>query len=226
VLASSRRVQRYLDERGIPLANAIASGVGYLSRALWESILVPAEQHPLQRWIGRILFPLSSPFGQGFIGRTLLKWEPGMDENAHKALLDRPGAPKRWIKTNPAGWFGPSLDQLACTLILVEGTFDRLTLLTAGFAMTQVVALVGTSVQLDWFPYQVKSVILALDSDEAGQEAARRLAEQLPPTGVSVRVFPALTDRSGKDWNERWRTQGPRSLRPLYEAYTYLLPVG
>ena len=23
-----------------------------------------------------------------------------------KPLLDRPGAPRRWIKTNPAGWFG------------------------------------------------------------------------------------------------------------------------
>jgi hypothetical protein len=29
-----------------------------------------------------------------------------MDENTHKALLDQPGSPRRWIKTNPAGWFG------------------------------------------------------------------------------------------------------------------------
>ena len=105
-LASSRRAQRYLDERGIPLVSASAAGVGYLSRAVWEQISPPEAQHLLKRWIGRILFPLASPLGQGFIGRTLLKWEPGMDENTHKALLERPGAPRRWIKTNPAGWFG------------------------------------------------------------------------------------------------------------------------
>jgi len=102
-LVSSRRAQRYLETRGIPHAIALTSGVGYLSRAVWEQIAAQEEQHLLKRWIGRILFPLHSPFGQGFIGRTLLKWEPGMDENAHKALLDRPGAPRRWIKTNPAG---------------------------------------------------------------------------------------------------------------------------
>ena len=147
-----------------------------------------------------------------------------MDENEHKALLDQARKPRRWIKTNPAGWFGPDLDQLANSLILVEGAFDRLTLLAAGFGMSQVVALVGTSIQLDWLPHQVQAVLLALDADEAGQEAARRLAERLEQTGVSVRILPTLPDRYGKDWNERWRTLGPRSLWPLYAAYTYLLP--
>jgi DNA primase len=133
--------------------------------------------------------------------------------------------PRRWIKTNPAGWFGPSLDQLASHLILVEGAFDRLTLLTAGLSMRQVVALVGTTIQLDWFPQQVQSVLLALDADEAGQEAARRLAERLAQTGVSVRVLPTPLDRFGKDWNERWRTLGLRSLWPLFTESTFLLPI-
>ncbi len=120
-LASSRRARLYLEARGIPPAVALASGVGYLSRAIWEQISAQAKQHLLKRWIGRILFPLSSPFGQGFIGRTLLKWELGMDENTHKALLDRPGAPRRWIKTNPAGWFGiDALQQAGGPLILWE----------------------------------------------------------------------------------------------------------
>ena len=62
-LASSQRAQRYLDERGIPLASASAAGVGYLSRSVWEQISSPEARHLLKRWIGRILFPLTSPLG-------------------------------------------------------------------------------------------------------------------------------------------------------------------
>ncbi|MFL5704980.1 MAG: hypothetical protein ACJ8AG_19415 [Ktedonobacteraceae bacterium] len=106
-MASSRRAQLYLQERGLPPALALASGVGYLSRTTWEQASVSVEQQSLlRRWMGCIVFPLGSPAGRGFIGRTLLRWESGMDENAHKALLDLPGAPRRWSKTNPAGWFG------------------------------------------------------------------------------------------------------------------------
>ncbi|MGZ3644289.1 MAG: hypothetical protein ACXVCM_10590, partial [Ktedonobacteraceae bacterium] len=122
-LASSRRAQAYLAERALPPTIALANGVGYLSRAAWVKAPVPTEQQSLlKRWIGRIIFPLGSPDRQGFIGRTLLKWEPGMDENAHKALLEQPGSPRRWIKTNPAGWFG--YDAPACLdeqVVLVEG---------------------------------------------------------------------------------------------------------
>ncbi len=225
-LGHSKRARAYLRERGIPLEVARAAGVGYLEPVLFEQLMTADQRELLQRWAERLIFPLNSLAGQGYIGRSLWHWKPGMHENEHKALLDQPHRPRRWIKTNPAGWFGPTLDLLADNLILVEGAFDRLTLLAAGFAMNQVVALVGTTVQLDWFPHQVKSVILALDSDEAGQEAARRLAERLAQTGVSVRVFPALPGRFGKDWNERWRTQGPRSLWPLYAAYTHLLSAG
>ena len=106
-LTSSQRAQEYLHERGIPPAIACAAGIGYLSRSTWEHAPLSAEQRSLlKRWMGRIVFPLGSLDGGGFIGRTLLRWEPGMDENAHKAVLDQPGAPRRWIKTNPAGWFG------------------------------------------------------------------------------------------------------------------------
>jgi hypothetical protein len=226
-LGHSKRARAYLAERGIPLDVARSAGVGYLEPVLFEQVMTNHQRELLQRWSERLVFPLTSLAGKGYIGRSLWHWKPGMHENEHKKLLDQEHRPRRWIKTNPAGWFGPNLDQFASTLILVEGAFDRLTLLAAGFASTQVIALVGTSIQFDWFPPQVKSVMLALDTDEAGQEATKRLAEQLRQTGVSVRIFPPLAaGRSGKDWNERWRIQGPRSIRPLYEAYTYLLPVG
>ena len=55
-------------------------------------------------------------------------------------------APRRWIKTNPAGWFG--FDAPACLdeqVVLVEGGFDRLVLLAAGLPANAVIALVGTA---------------------------------------------------------------------------------
>ena len=203
-LASSRRVQLYLSERGIPAKLALACGVGYLSRAAWEQAPVSNEQQQLlKRWIGRIIFPLGSPRGQGFIGRTLLKWEPGMDENNHKALLDKPGAPRRWIKTNPAGWFG--FDAPACLAeegVLVEGGFDRLTLLAAGFPVNAVIALVGTAARTVWlsrFAPQVKRVVLALDADDGGAVAMERLAVEFRQAGFIVTLCQPPHDQWGKD---------------------------
>ncbi len=224
-LASSRRAQLYLTERGIPAKLALASGVGYLSRAAWELAPVSREQQRLlKRWIGCIIFPLGSPDGQGFIGRTLLKWEPGMDENAHKALLDQPGTPRRWIKTNPAGWFG--FDAPACLaerVVLVEGGFDRLVLLAAGFPVNVVIALVGTAARPFWlarYAPQVKRVVLALDADDGGAAAMERLAIEFRQAGFIVTLCQPPHDQWGKDWSERWRRLGPQSIWPLYEVCT------
>ncbi len=224
-LASSRRAQLYLTERGIPATLALASGVGYFSRAAWEQAPVSTEHRSiLKRWIGRIIFPLGSPDGQGFIGRTLLKWEPGMDENAHKALLDQPGTPRRWIKTNPAGWFG--FDAPACLaerVVLVEGGFDRLVLLAAGFPVNAVIALVGTAARPFWlarYAPQVKRVVLALDADDGGAAAMERLAIEFRQAGFIVTLCQPPHDQWGKDWSERWRRLGPQSIWPLYEVCT------
>src|SRR6266567_1076462 len=224
-LASSQHEQVYLNERGIPLATALAGGIGYLSRAVWEQANVAAEQRTLlQRWIGRIVFPLGSPDGGGFIGRTLLRWEPGMDENTHKALLDRPGAPRRWIKTNPAGWFGFDVPgQLTERVVLVEGGFDRLALLAAGFPATTVIALVGTAARPAWLVRsapQVKGVLLALDADLGGKTAMERLVGEFRQAGLPVALCPPPHDQWGKDWSERWRRLGPQSMWPLFEAFT------
>jgi DNA primase len=146
-----------------------------------------------------------------------------MDENAHKELLEQQYAPKRWIKTNPAGWFGYDPEQLTECLILAEGAFDRLTLLAAGFRAIEVVALVGTAAQTSWFPKQVQSVILALDADEGGTDAMRRLADRLERAGYRVRLCPPVRDTWGKDWNERWVRIGSQSVWQVYEAYAGLL---
>ena len=221
-LIHSQRAQAYLNERGIPLNVALASGVRYLPPAMINNLEAQKQRAILRRWEERILFPLASPAGKGYIGRSLWHWQPGMDENAHKSLLDQPRRPRRWIKTNPAGWFGVDSDQLSSSIILVEGAFDRLTLLMAGFDAPGVVALVGTAAPIDWFPPHIKSAVLAFDGDLGGQEATSRIEEQLVQAGIHVRLCLPPQDRWGKDWNERWRRLGPESLRPALEAYADL----
>ena len=145
-------------------------------------------------------------------------WQPGMNETIHKALLERPGSPRRWIKTNPAGWFGVELEQVPDTIMLVEGAFDRLTLVAAGLPASQIVALVGTAVQVEWLPAQVKTVVLALDGDDGGKEATGRLADQLAQAELRVQVCPLGQTTLGKDWNELWQHLGQQSLAPVFEV--------
>ncbi len=217
-LAHSQRAQLYLHERGIPLKTALEAGVGYLPSTLFNRAEMRKEREVLRRWVDRLLFPLNSPYGRGYIGRSLWHWQPGMNETIHKALLERPGSPKRWIKTNPAGWYGVELEQLPDTIMLVEGAFDRLTLVAAGVPASQIVALVGTALQVEWLPAQVKTVVLALDGDAGGKEATSRLADQLAQAGLRVQVCPSGQTTWGKDWNELWQHLGHQSLAPVFEV--------
>lgn len=219
-LVDSKRARTYLHERGIPLRVALATGVGYLPSMLLNGPDMRKQRGLLRRWADRMIFPLNSPDGVGYIGRSLWHWQLGMNETTHKALLERPGSPKRWIKTNPAGWFGVGFEHISNTVLLVEGAFDRLTLLAAGFQQADIVALVGTAAPVDWFPTQVKTVVLALDGDDGGKEASSRLADQLTQVGLHVQLCPLSQDTWGKDWNERWQRLGQQSVAPVFEVFS------
>lgn len=220
-LLQSARARSYLVQRRIPLDIALMAGLGYLPPHALTKLPRTTKQH-VHRWTERIAFPLTSPYGRGYIGRTLRGWQPGMNEREHKTLLDSNNTLRRWIKTNPAGWFCSNLDQLARCIILVEGGFDRLTLLAAGFAANEVVALAGTAAHIEWLPPQVKAVVLALDGDEGGRAATEKLAEECTHAGLHVSVCSPGNESSGKDWNERWRLSGVAGLQPLYNTLAEL----
>lgn len=217
-LALSWKPQAYVQERCIPLNLAWATGLCFLS---WEVMdrLSQSQRELLHPWAGRLLFPLRSPAGTGFIGRSLWRWQPGMDECAHKQLLNEPGAPRRWLKTNPAGWFGFDTPHLLSEQVtLVEGGFDRLALLAAGCAPTSVIALTGTAASPLWFSQHaphVCRIVLALDADAGGTEATARLNKHFTQANLAPRLVFPPHDGWGKDWSERYRRAGIAGVRSL-----------
>src|SRR5579884_828380 len=214
-LASSERAQAYLRERAIPLEVAQAAGVVYLPSAALKSPDLQGQRRLVEKWADRLIFPLWAADGRrGYAGRTLRLWKSGMDENEHKRLVDefdlRAGKDerrkiRRWRKTNPAGYFGVGSRSLAPCIVVVEGAFDRLALLAAGLEPSDSIALVGTALQVEALPLQVQSVVVALDGDESGQKAARKLQGELQAAGLAVSICEMPQDEYGKDWSERWR---------------------
>ena len=182
--AEAWNAQAYLEARGIPIEQALATGVGYLEAGKAHGNTL------LQRWEDRVLFPLqtldpASPNMLGFAGRLLTGWQSCADEEAHKEFLEQQDL-RRWLKTYPAGWFCTPLYRPISPLIIVEGPFDRLALLSAGFGAEEVAALVGTALRASQIPGQVRSLLLALDGDQGGREAAQRLMQQLQLSQVRV----------------------------------------
>jgi DNA primase len=215
------QAQAYLTQRAIPLNIALGLGVGYLPRELLlHHPTFQPFQHLLNRWTERIIFPLRSPTGNGYIGRTLWRWQVGMNEDEHTALLnDEPDAPRRYIKTNPAGWFcAPPLEWSDC-LVLVEGPFDRLALLAAGMKNKEVQAIVGTAFSTHWIQDHMQAVIFAFDHDPSGIAAMERHAEELRLTKdlLVETVLPAE-----KDWSTQWTRYGYPGVSVLIETFERL----
>lgn len=223
------RARAYLAERHIPYDIARAAGVGYIPAAAKLS-------GSLAKWRDRLLFPLGSPAGVGYAGRSLHLWRPGMDENEQKTLLDAltaeeeraaeearkrgeylPVLHRRWEKTYPAGWMGYAALATLEHAAIAEGPFDALALMAAG--ILDVAALVGTAARAEWIPANVRGVVLALDGDAKGQERARTLRHELRATGLDVTICtPPAEDDCGKDWSERWRTSAREGVLPVFTA--------
>lgn len=96
--------------------------------------------------------------------------------------------------------------------ILCEGQLDTIALHRAGFP--QAVAPQGTGFTPDQARlirrYDVKRVLLAFDSDNAGQKAVRAALEILLPLDMEVRV---IAIPGGKDPDELLRTAGPEAVQ-------------
>lgn len=224
------RSRAYLAERGLSgeLVDLVAAlGIAYIpSVDRWRS--KPPDL--LRKWCDRLIFPFTTRMGErGYLGRTLHLWQPGMDENEHKRLIETYNTEmeekyhdeaykhqvRRWEKTYRSGFFHP--EALSGEHItIVEGPFDAIPLLAAG--INDVTAIAGAYIDIQAIPLNVCAITLAFDADTTGQVATTKVIHELARKGITPRVCTPSQDGCGKDWSERYRLHGKIGLVPLLKG--------
>jgi DNA primase len=206
------RVKAYLAQRGIPYALACELGLAYIP----PFDLATDARRALDGWQDRIVFPLTSRQGQGFTGRALALWEPGMDENEHKRLLDEQKI-LRYKSTYPAGYFHALVLETCDHVTFVEGAFDAAALIAGG--ILEVLATCGTSLDVAAIPVRICDATLAYDGDEEGQKAAEQVRRVLRSVGITPKVCTPPQDELGTDWSERYRLHGRAGIAALIAVF-------
>lgn len=220
------QARAYLQERGFSLDQARALGLAYIPTV--KELPEIAGEQKLEYWRGRILFPLAGPKGAtGYAGRTLRGWKPGMPAEQHKKRLDAWNEKykgewakqvQRYYKTRQAAYYGYDDACRASTLVIVEGEFDAASIRLALGDMPDIaVCAFGKSFQARLVPLNVLRVVLALDGDQAGQEAIASHTEELEARGVEVTI---ARPPAGKDWNDCLLLAGLDAIRAAIAACT------
>ena len=204
-LVEDQKARAYLVQRALPLEVAQMIGGAYVP---WSSEIAPG----LSRFADHLIFPYTP---QGFLGRTLRGWEPGITEEQHRKILLANKMEAYW-STSVTG-FLPAPPRRVC--VMVEGVFDGLSLLAAGLELGAVLVTAGPIFAVENLPSEVKIVVVALDGDKMGKQATKLMTEQLTRRGVSVITSLPPDDGLGKDWNERWQTTRENGLTPVLDAY-------
>ncbi|TSC53356.1 MAG: DNA primase [Microgenomates group bacterium LiPW_16] len=177
---------RFLTKKGFPLLDLETAG-----------LVVKSEGSHYDRFRGRLMFTLRDHRGNvvGFAGRTL---EPKASEAKY---INTPETPI-YIKGNVL--YGLDVTREAIKKedksIIVEGEFDLISSFQAGVA--NVVAIKGSALtegQVGLLKRFTQNISLALDTDLAGDEAARRGIEIADSAGFSIKVVKLP---QGKDPDE------------------------
>jgi DNA primase len=219
----------YLDKRGIPPLLRRRFGLG-LSPAGWDGLITylrgmdytPADlqeaglavpnkrQGHHDRFRERLMFPIMDLNDRviGFGGRILEKGEPKYLNSPETPLFDK----KRHL-------YGLLLARKAKAkeIIIVEGYMDVIGLHRAGFINTA--GVLGTALSADHARLikriNCESVILLMDSDQAGTNAALRAIPVLLAGGLKVRVLQVT---EAKDPDEYIRQYGAKPFAKLLET--------
>lgn len=154
---------------------------------------------PFDRFFNRVMFPIIDLRGNviAFGGRIIGDGKP-----KYLNTSDTPSFKKN------SNLFALNFAKNSCDerLILSEGYMDVISLHQAGFENS--VATLGTSLtqeQVKLISRYSNEVVIAYDSDEAGQKATNRAIELFRNSGVRIKV---LTIPKGKDPDEFIRTNG------------------
>ena len=158
---------------------------------------------------GRVMFPIVDVRGNviGFGGRVLDQSQPKYLNTAKTPVFDK----------------GSNLFSLnfaknsnSAIMILAEGYMDVIAINQAGFS--NVVATLGTAItpeQARKIGQYAKEVVIAYDSDTAGQTATQRAIHHFSDAGITTRI---LHMEGAKDPDEFIKTFGADRFRLLVEA--------
>ncbi len=156
----------------------------------------------------RLMFPVIDVRGSviGFSGRILGDGEP-------KYL----NSPDTLVYSKSHSLFALNLAKKSKSgyILLVEGNIDVVSLHQAGF--DSAVASLGTALTADQarlIARYAPQVVIAYDSDAAGQKAVQRAISILQPMDINVKV---VTIPGAKDPDEFIRANGPQAFRNLIE---------
>jgi len=222
-----RRAREYLERRGIQPATARKFGLGFAPDE-WEGL----HRHLLAKGYGddllaksglftkrasgsmtdlfrnRLMFPILDVMGRivAFGGRVL-------DDGMPKYI----NSPETSIYTKGRQLFALNLAKSSREkkLIVVEGYMDAISMHQAG--VDNAVASLGTAMtdaQATTLRKYAEEIVIAYDSDAAGQAAAIRGLDILSAKGCRVTV---LQVPEGKDPDEFIRRNGPETFRALID---------
>ena len=223
-----RTGMEYLTEkRGLPLSIIRRFGIGYApndfgaltavlrkngfsDEEMKEAFLCGVSQksgRAFDMFRDRVMFPVIDNTGNviAFSGRDV----GGQDNRKYVNSSDTPAFQKR------KNLFALNFAKNHCAdqLILCEGNIDVVSLHAAGFE--NAVASLGTALtdeQARVLAKYTKQVILAYDSDEAGQRAAHRAMGIFAKVGLDVRI---LQMQGAKDPDEYIKKFGAEKFRQL-----------
>jgi len=207
----SREAQGYLEARGIRKPELYRRfRIGYADGSFLTVISNGQKRHlkelgvlgerGQERFLKRIIFPIFNGSGEavGLYGRSV-------QQGSKLKHLYLPG--------KHHGVFNRSAGRAFEEILLTEGILDALSLMELGIENVQ--ALYGAAVLTDEHLQalkedRVKTMVLALDNDDAGRRATEELASRLLKEGFAVKKISPET----KDWNQDLATGvDPQALK-------------
>ena len=235
----AKKAREYLENRGVNNRIIETFSLGYSPNA-WNAqtdflkkkgyseeeiekagLGIPGKRGVYDRFRGRLMFPIRDHRGQtiAFAGRVL-------DPEAKEAkYINSPETP---VYTKGNTLYGIDITRESIKkekeAIVVEGEFDLLSAFQAG--TTNVVAIKGTALT----PMQIRllkrftdTIVFALDSDVAGDHAARRGIQIADEEEISMK---AVILPSGKDPDECIRenpVQWKKAVEKAVPIYDFIL---
>ena len=197
----------FLTKKGYGVGDAVVAGLALTSSG-----------QPRDRFWGRIMFPIFDSQDRviAFSGRSLGETEP--------KYLNSPDTP---IFNKSRSIYGINLAKQAIkkdkTAVLVEGNFDVISSHQVGVSNT--VAPLGTALtgfQVEMIKRWAENLIVAFDTDLAGDAAAKRGIELAETAGLNTRVAHLI---QGKDPDEiikknplEWK-KAIEEAEPVYDFY-------